>query len=194
MKTQAWGWLVAGVLAAGLNASYHDGGLQWAHELADRVESRADTVLALTTGRADRLIEAAQLVRDSDRTSSSSCRIATALVRAQTEIARTETQLARWESQSSRSSREISDRELAQLDRIEANRILVEDRVNAELVRIRVPRVAAVPVAFNMDSVNVRTICPRVRVPQIHVSIPAVPMVRIPSPEIHVNLDGGGPI
>ena len=39
--TQAWGWLVAAVLAAGLNASYHDGGLQWAHQIADRVEQRS---------------------------------------------------------------------------------------------------------------------------------------------------------
>ncbi len=47
--TQAWGWLTAGVLAAGLNASYHDGGLQWAHQVADRVEHGSAAVLALAS-------------------------------------------------------------------------------------------------------------------------------------------------
>ena len=62
MKTQAWGWLIAGVLAAGLNASYHDGGLQWAHEVAERVGHGSSAVLALASGNAERFLSEAQLV------------------------------------------------------------------------------------------------------------------------------------
>ena len=46
MKTQAWGWLAAAVLAAGLNSSYHDGGLQWAHEIVGSVQHNTGAVLA----------------------------------------------------------------------------------------------------------------------------------------------------
>ncbi len=48
--TQAWGWLVAAVLAAGLNASYHNGGLQWAHEVAERLDHGSTAALALASG------------------------------------------------------------------------------------------------------------------------------------------------
>ncbi len=60
--TQAWAWLTAGVLAAGLNASYHDGGLEWAHQVADRVEHGSAAVLALASGRADQVLSQAQLL------------------------------------------------------------------------------------------------------------------------------------
>lgn len=68
MKTQAWGWLVAAVLAAGLNASYHDGGLEWAHRIAEGVEHSSNAVLALATGHADRFLAEAQMLgaRDSE--------------------------------------------------------------------------------------------------------------------------------
>src|SRR5215469_1149640 len=71
MKTQAWGWLGAAVLAAGLNSSYHDGGLQWAHEIADRVQHNTSAVLALATGRADQFLAEARMLnldRAADRT------------------------------------------------------------------------------------------------------------------------------
>ena len=62
MKTQAWGWLTAAVLAAGLNASYHDGGMQWAHRIADRVEHNSNAVLALATGHADEFVTEARVL------------------------------------------------------------------------------------------------------------------------------------
>jgi hypothetical protein len=62
MKTQAWGWLAAGVLAAGLNASYHDGGLQWLHQAVDQVEHGSAAVLALAGGHADLFLAEARLV------------------------------------------------------------------------------------------------------------------------------------
>jgi hypothetical protein len=62
MKTQAWGWLAAAVVAAGLNASYHDGGLQWAHRVTNRIEHRTAAVVALATGHADRFLAEAKWV------------------------------------------------------------------------------------------------------------------------------------
>jgi hypothetical protein len=62
MKTQAWGWLGAAVLAAGLNASYHDGGLEWAHNAVDQIQHRSAAVLALASGRADQFLAEAKWV------------------------------------------------------------------------------------------------------------------------------------
>src|ERR1700758_1868952 len=69
MKTQAWGWLGAAVLAAGLNSSYHNGGLEWVHEIVDRVQYNTGAVLALVTGRADQFLAEARMLkldRDAD--------------------------------------------------------------------------------------------------------------------------------
>src|SRR5579863_907304 len=85
MKTQAMGWLIAGVLAAGLNASYHDGGLQWAHDVANRVEHGSAAVLALASGNAERFLSEAQMV--ADRNETASCRLSTALAQIQTKLA-----------------------------------------------------------------------------------------------------------
>src|SRR5215472_13364761 len=71
MKTQAWGWLAAAVLAAGLNSSYHNGGLQCAHEIISSVQHNTNAVLALAAGRADRFLAEAQMLpldRSQDRT------------------------------------------------------------------------------------------------------------------------------
>ena len=45
MKSQAWGWLATAVLTAGLNSSYHNGGLRWIHEAADRVQHNTNAIL-----------------------------------------------------------------------------------------------------------------------------------------------------
>lgn len=39
---KAWYWLVAGVLALGLNGAYQDGQLGWAHDLADHTASMVE--------------------------------------------------------------------------------------------------------------------------------------------------------
>ena len=65
--TQAWGWLAAGVLAAGLNAAYHDGGLEWAHRIADRVQHGSAAVVALAGGRADQFVAAGRAVERAQR-------------------------------------------------------------------------------------------------------------------------------
>jgi hypothetical protein len=68
--TQAWAWLVAGVLAAGLNAAYHDGGLVPVHRAVEKVTSQTSAVLALANAGSEQILfeavsarEQAQLAR-----------------------------------------------------------------------------------------------------------------------------------
>ncbi len=179
MKTQAWGWLVAGVLAAGLNASYHDGGLQWAHEIVDNLGHRSAAVLALASGNAEQFFTEAQLAsaRSETRSETPSCPFSSALVRVQNRIARTQTKVAVFDR--------LTARQDTQTARWEANRDRMEARIEAQAARVRIRTVA-------LNSVVVRTpqvsVCPRIRV-----SIPQAPMVRIPAPVIDVE-SGSGPI
>jgi len=170
MKTQAWGWLGAAVLAAGLNATYHDGGMQWAHEIVDRVTSNTSAVLALATGNADQFVNEARVL--TAQTETRSCPLATALARVQTRIAGSETEFARFEV--------MTAREQAALARIEANRARIEARV----ARIRIPAVAMNQIVVPSPRVSV---CPRMRVNVPRVKIPAIPMVQ-------VEMSGTGPV
>jgi hypothetical protein len=172
-NTQAWGWLVAGVLALGLNGFYHDGGAVWAHRAVDRVVGRiadqSGAVLALASGHADRFMVKASVLAARDQTAS--CRWATAAARLQTKMAPSQSGLARFEA--------MSAREEAALARVEASRA----RVEAQVARVRLT-----PAAF--DTVTVPVVCPRVRVNIPRVSIPR-PMVK--GPVVHVDL-GAGPV
>ena len=172
MKTQAWGWLAAGVLAAGLNASYHDGGLQWAHTIADRVSQNTTAVLALASGVASQFLTEAQLV--TARPSVPSCPWTAAITRAQVLKARSDSSMARVE--------EFSAREQARWARFEARQARIEAKraqIEAKLADLRIPAVAMTPVA--MPKVQV---CPRVRV-----DIPSMPDIKIPAmPQVHVDI------
>ena len=184
MKTQAWGWLAAAVMAAGLNASYHDVGLEWAHRVADQIGYNSAAVLALASGRADQFLTEARLVTSTEETAS--CRWSTALARVQTRVARTENGFARVQA--------MSAREEAQLARLEANRARIEAQVAAQTARIRIPAAALSPVVYSfadvkMPEVKMPSVCPRV-----HVSIPRLPMVRVPAPVLHVETFGAGPV
>ncbi|HYM78017.1 MAG TPA: hypothetical protein VE377_18725 [Candidatus Dormibacteraeota bacterium] len=175
MKTQALGWLAAGVLAAGLNSSYQNGGMQWAHRIADRVEYRTSAVLALATGRADRFLTAEQSMSSDSETLPSQCQLRTALVKIQTSMTGAHSEFDRFEA--------MTARQEAQLARLEANRA----RMEAQLVRVRIPAVNINPVVVRVPNVNV---CPRVRV-----NVPRVPRVTIPSvPVVHVEYSGPGPV
>ena len=182
--TQTWGWLAAGVLAAGLNASYHDGGLPMVHQVVSQMEQGSQAVLALATGRADQLLAEARLVAAQDETAS--CRLSTALARAQTRMARSQTKLTHVEAMSA------SDE--AQLDQFEASRAQIEAQVaeaqalvQANFARIRIPALAMSPVVVSTHRV---VVCPRIRV-----NIPQPPLVRIPAvPVIHIETSGTGPI
>jgi len=198
MKTQAWGWLVAEVLAAGLNASYHDGGLQWAHQVADQVEHSSAAVLALASGHAEQFLSEAQFVtaqneaaqNETARNETASCPLNAALARVQTRLALTRPEIARFDV--------ISAREQAQLARLEANRDRMEAQIEAQVeaevatntARIRIPAGAFNPVVFNRVAVRVPqvSVCPRIRV-----NIPHAPIVRIPAPVIDAE-SGAGPI
>src|SRR5450755_732763 len=154
--TQAWGWLAAGVLAAGLNASYHQGGLEWVHQIADRVEHSSAAVLDLASGHADQFVSEARLLADRDETSS--CRLGTTLARVQSKIARSQRQFDNFEA--------MSAREEAQLVR--------------QTSHLRIATAAFAPVAFR--AMPATPVCPRVRVniPRLpRIQIPAVPVIHI---------------
>lgn len=168
MKTQAWGWLAAGVVALGLNGFYHDGGAQWLHQTVDRVSA----VLALATGRADEFLVQAQQVAARDETAS--CRIGTALARVQNGFAASQAGIVRFEA--------MSARQEAQLARIEANRARMEAQIAAKQVRLQ-----AAAAMIRQVKVEPIPACSRVRV-----NIPRPPMVRLPM--IHVETVGAGPV
>src|SRR4051812_35328592 len=170
MKTQAWGWLAAAVLAAGLNSSYHDGGLQWAHEIVDRVGHNTGAVLALATGRADQFLAEARMLN----VQRPECPLAAAMADVQSSF--DQSQVDRFEA--------MSAREQAQLVRIEANRARIETLVQAKLARIQIPAADFSPVVVKAQKIA----CPRVRV-----NIPRMPRMNIPAP-VHVEYSGPGPV
>ena len=170
-SSQAWGWLVAGVLAAGLNASYHEGGLGWAHQIANRignnVEHSSAAVLALAGGHPEQFLTEARWL--TARNETASCPLSRAWERMETRLAaRNQMGLAHLDA--------MSAREQARLDRLEAGRermqAQIQARVDAETARIRVPAVALNSIVLRVPQVS----CPRVRV-----SVPRVSMVGIPA-------------
>lgn len=179
MKTQAWGWLAAGVLALGLNGIYQDGGAAWLHRNFDQaiaqVANRSESVLALATGRADWFL--AKTNRAAQRNEMTSCRVANAVARAQTKLARVQSKVA-WAQGGMADFEAMSARHEAALAQLEANRAQME----AQLEQVRFS-----PVAF--DGEKIRTICPRVRV---HVS--RMPRINMPAPEVHVETMSPEPI
>jgi hypothetical protein len=173
MKLQALGWLTAGVLAAGLNSSYHNGGLEWAHRIADRVSYNTTAVLALATGNPDRFYSQARMARVGEETSP--CRLSLAMARVQNAIPLSNAAFAQFDR--------ISDRQKAQLARLSARGAQME----ARLVRVNLPEVAVTPVVMKVPEVHV---CPRVRV-----NVPRVPEVKVPVvPQVHIEMPSADPI
>jgi hypothetical protein len=179
MKTnQAWGWLAAGVLAAGLNAIYHDGGLQWAHRIADQICHRSGAVVSLASGSADRFLAEARML--TARNEAASCPLTAVMARVQSRIERSQGRFDRFEA--------MSAREEAQLTRLEANRARMEAQIAVHAARFRMATIALAPVTFK--AVPAPLVCPRVRV-----NIPKLPMAEMPViPEIHVEMAGTGPV
>ena len=180
MKTnQAWGWLAAGVLAAGLNASYYDGGLRWAHQIAERIGQHSEAVLARTTGRADQFLAEAGLL--TSRQEAASCPWTTAVTRVESRIARSQQRFDGFEA--------ISAREQAHPAKLEANRARMEAQFAVHTARFHMATAAFTPVTFKAMPAPV--VCPRVRV-----NIPKLPMVKMPPPvpELHIEMAGTGPV
>jgi len=169
LMTQAWGWLAAGVLASGLNASYHDGGLQRVHQIADRFEHNTATVVALASGRADQFLAEARLMTARDQTASCP------LTRVRSMIERSPAVLE-----------VMSARDEGQLVRFEANRARIETRIAARTAHLRI---ATFP-PMTVKAVSVPVVCPRVRM-----NIPRPPMIKMPvMPEIHIESSSAGPV
>ena len=170
MKTQAWGWLAVAVLAAGLNASYHDGGLQWAHQIADRVQHNSMAVFALATGHADRFLTEARYVATPHELTP--CRFTEDMARFDRGMARSRVRFEVMEA-----------RQQIALARMQANRA----RMEAEVARVHIPAVAFTPVSIRVPEAPA---CPRIRV-----SVPRIPQITIPSvPVVHVDVQGAGPV
>jgi len=176
MKTQAWGWLAVGVMAAGLNASYHDGGMQWAHEIVAEVQHNSEAVLALASGRADQFLAEAQLVTAKHETATS-CPFA-ALAQAESQIASQMDSKDEWKSDE---FEVISAKEAAALARLETKRAEMEVR----LANMRIPAMTAVVMPTPRIS---RVLCPRIRVR------PRLPMIKLPTPMVHIETPGAGPV
>jgi hypothetical protein len=174
--TQGWGWLAAGVLALGLNGFYHDGGLGIAHRIVDRVADRvtegSEFLANLASEHADRFAEQANVVVVRNETAS--CRLATAMARVQNRIAQSQVGWAHAEA--------MTARQEAAMARVEAE----QARIEAQTIRVQVATDVFRPMM--VQAMKVPVICPRVRV-----SVPRVPMVRIPAPVVHVEV-GGSPI
>jgi hypothetical protein len=183
--TQAYAWLAAGVLAAGMNASYHDGGLQRVHEIVDRVEQNSAAVLTLASGRADQFLSEVRWV--TTREQNASCPLSSVLARVQSRIERSE--IARAEISRNELGRAQArlDRFQAMADREQARMEVNRARIEAQMVRIKMPAMAFKPMVFSAADVSA---CPRVRV-----SMPRLPRIQVPEiPVIHVETGSGGPI
>jgi hypothetical protein len=178
--TQAWGWLIAGVLAAGLNASYHNGGLQWAHQVANRVQYGSAAVSALASGRADQFLTEARLMTVQDRPvqdQNVSCRVATNMARVQSKIDRSQAAFDRMGA--------LSERQQA---RLEAQRDRMEARITGQMEHLRITTADFAPVALRAMPSPV--VCPRVRV-----SVSQMPRIEIPAaPVVHVETASADPI
>ena len=198
MKTQAWGWLTVAVLAAGLNSSYHSGGMQWAHEIAAQVQHNTAAVLDLATGRADQFLAEARMLKPDravDRTlhvERSHCPFAAAMEQAENSFDHSQVEFDRFQA--------LSDREQAKLARLEANRARIEAQLQTRLARIRLADnnftftddTDFTPVVVQVPQIH----CPRVRVatphiPRVRVNIPRI---HVPAPVVEVDNSGPGPI
>jgi hypothetical protein len=180
--TEAWGWLAIGVLAAGLNASYHRGGLQWAHEIADRAQHNSAAVLALASGNADQFLADARTL--TARSEAASCPLSNTMSRVQSGIAHSEAGFARFEA--------MSARQQAQLERVQASRgrmeARIEARIAAQTAHLRIASAAFAPVA--LQSMPAPVLCPRVRV-----NVPRIPTIKMPTlPVIHIDTASAGPV
>jgi hypothetical protein len=179
MKTQAWGWLAAAVLAAGLNSSYRNGGMQWAHEIADRVQHNTGAVLTLATSRANQFLAEARMMK-LDRSIDSQdpqCPFSSAIAQVKTSFDQSQPEFGRFQA--------MPEREQGQLARLEANRARMEARIQSRLARVHFAEGNFRPVVVQLPKID----CPR-----LHVNIPRVPRIKVPAPVVHVEYSGPGPV
>lgn len=198
MKAQALGWLMAGVVAAGLNASYHDGRLEWMHQAVEQLTHSTGAVLALASGHVNEFLAEARLVTAGTETGS--CPWSRAWARVQGRTDGTDRAIAQFDRMSARQQVERA--------RLEAMRTRIEAQVMQQRARwqgaaarfdstdidsadfdpsnfVRFDSIAIDPADF---TVNVPD-CPRVRV-----HAPRPPNVHVHVPPVHVEINGAGPV
>ena len=180
MKTQAWGWLIAGVMALGLNGFYHDGGFEWAHEAVERATSQASAVLGLAGEKTDQfLADARVLMARYESESADPVPLTHAECRMQSAMAQVQTEMSRSEAEHNR----LAAREQCRMARLEVNRARIEARIATQTARLNMARAS-----FNSASFNtVPPVCPRVRVsvppmPKIRISAPVIPTIEVAPP------------
>lgn len=182
MKTQAWGWLAAAVLAAGLNSSYHEGGMQWAHEIADRVGHNTGAVLARATGRADQFLAEARMLNVGRE--ETQCPLASAMAEVQSSFEQPNSEIDRIEA--------MSARQQARLARLEAHRVRMAAQIQARLARVHFADNNFTFATDNFSPVVVRV--PKIACPRVRVNIPRMPRIRVPAPMVHGEYSGPGPV
>jgi hypothetical protein len=205
MKTQAWAWLTAGVVALGLNGFYHDGGAAWAHRIAERVSDRSDFVVQRASDRADQFVAEVRMAAGRDETAS--CPFSTALAQFQGKMARTQDRFAQDQTRFAQTKivrfEGMTARKQAQAERLEARAERAEARIeaqaearaDAQVIRMHFAPVTIDRAAFErvvIDPIRIRVACPRVRVnvPAVRipvVNIPRMPAIRIPAPVVSIS-------
>ena len=186
-KYQAWGWLAAGVLAAGLNASYYDGGLQRAHQIANRVAESSAAVLALFTGQAHQFLAEARLLSPRDQTSSSP--LVTTIAKLENGV---KDEVSPRPSNCSPRAKEFSQlmaaRQAAQFERLQAHRARLNEQIAARTAKFQMTAVAFAPLIFKIHLVPAT--CSRIRV-----NVPQMPAIQMPAvPTLHLETSSAGPI
>jgi hypothetical protein len=203
--TQAWVWLTAAVMAAGLNASYHDGGLRWAHQIADQVGHSSQAVLALATGRADQFLSEAHMELAAARGEDASCPRQAAAPQLQAKAADAESGYAWVEAQVADGEagfariEATSARRQAVFARVQAIEARAEARAAARAARCRREIAPAPFVQIMMPTypqVRVPRI-PEIRIPAVQVPRIQVPSIQIPAiqaPATQIDAAGAGPV
>jgi hypothetical protein len=182
-STQAWGWLAAAVLAAGLNAAYHYGGLAWAHRIVYQARHVSGAVVALASGHADQFLSEAETLtaRNDEMTAFSQSARATA----NQEMARAEAAYARAEA-----------RQQAHCARMQAEHARMEARIASHGVFVRVPDVRVETFRTIQIPEGPAIRLPRIELSQvkaahcsrIRVRVPAMPDISVPAaPAVNVS-------
>lgn len=177
-STQAWGWLAAGMLAAGLNAAYHDGGLAWAHRIADQAQHVSGAVVALASGRADQFLAEAQMLTARNGAYSDAT-----LAKADHAMAQVQAAYARAEAFQARGQ--------ARCARIRAEHARIQQRIAAPQALLGFPeaeivtayRTIEIPGVPGMSAtrIEIPQVCSRVRVNLPRVDMPQIPAIQIPA-------------
>jgi hypothetical protein len=171
---QAWGWLVAGVVALGLNGISHDREAELVQRVAERVSERSAALVERVTGQADPILAEVraevQMIAAHDETAS--CRLSEVLARAQAMLARSQGEFAHFEAMSARQEAQLAD--------FEANREQIEQQVDEQVTRLRIASVAVAPVRIRVVCPRVRVNVPVVRIAPLHVHAVTMPRVNLP--------------